>query len=145
MLGKYYKSIDEMPIFNWNKCLDGDFKYVHSELKEDVINETMFNDVYDDFLKQRGLDKTLNNIFKVMKKKAILECDYLISRDRFLLTLIEIEEAKLNSLRKPSMNNAMSFEKTLVYLSKWLGFGINAHKTSTKQYFAYLDEYIKNN
>ena len=145
MLGKYYKSIDEMPIYNWNKCLDGDFKYVHIELKEEVINETMFNDVYDDFLKQRGLDKTLNNIFKVMKKKALLECDYLISHDRFLLTLIEVEERKLEQLRKPSTNNEMSFEKTLVYLSKWLGFGVNPRETTTKQYFAYLDEYIKNN
>jgi len=143
MSEKYYKSIDEIPLYNWDKCINGDVKYVRKDVQENTLNEQMFNDVYDDYLKKRGLDKTLNTIFKVMKKKAMLECDYLITRDRFLLTLIEVEEQKLEQLRKPQ--KGLSLETTLVYLSKWLGFRVNSKDITASEYYAYLDEYMKQN
>jgi len=36
MQERHYQSIEEIPLFNWQKCLEGDVKYVNLETKEDI-------------------------------------------------------------------------------------------------------------
>ncbi len=41
--------------------------------------------------------------------------------------------------------NGMTIEQTLVYLSKWAGYHINAKKITVVDYFNLLEEYGKAN
>jgi hypothetical protein len=143
MSEKYYSSIDEMPLYNWDKCLAGEVRYVRLDCQEDTDNEKRFITVYDDYLKQRGLDKTTDLLFKAMKRKALLECDYLMTKDRFLLTMIELEEARITKMMQPV--KGVETQNVLVALSKWLGFRLNSKEITVSEYFAYLDEYVKQN
>jgi len=43
MQERHYQSIEEIPLFNWQKCLEGDVKYVNLETKEDSGNQEAFN------------------------------------------------------------------------------------------------------
>ena len=84
MLEKYYQSIDEIPLFNWQKCLNGELKYVHLELKEETDNQEAFNKLYDEFLQKRGVNKEYQKYLDILKKKALLQCEFLITKDNLV-------------------------------------------------------------
>lgn len=144
MQEKYYKSLDEIPLYNWNKCLNGELRFIRVDCKEDNDNEAHFTTLYDDYLKSRGVGKEYKNYLSVLKKKAMLQCEYLISKDRFKLTQIEIEDAKLEALKKDK-GEGISMEKTLIYLSKWLGYRLDWKQITANEYYLILDEYGKAN
>ena len=79
-----------------------------------------------------------------MKRKAILECDFVITKDKFKLTEIGVEEAKIKSMLD-NKGEGTSIEKSLIYLSKWLGYRINIKEVTTLEYFNLLEEYGKAN
>ena len=79
-----------------------------------------------------------------MKKKALLEVDYILTRERFKLTEIEMQIANLDAMMING-GNGMTIEQSLIHLSKWLGSWVNAKEISTKEYFNLMNEYGKEN
>jgi hypothetical protein len=144
MSEKHYKSLDDIPLYNWNKCMNGDLKYIRLDMQEHNDNELHFKELYDTYIKERGLGKDYKNYLSILKKKALLQCDYLITKDRFKLTQIEIEDAKLESLTKDK-GESISIEKSLIYLSKWLGYRLDWKQVTANEYYLILDEYGKAN
>ena len=66
------------------KCTEGDLRFVRIDLnavqdqnKDDV--KAWFN-IYDEYIKKFGLGKMYERLLKVMKKKALLECDFDLTR-----------------------------------------------------------------
>ena len=142
MQERHYQSIDEIPLFNWQKCLNGELKYVHLELKEEADNQEAFNKLYDEFLQKRGVNKEYQKYLDILKKKALLQCDFLITKDDFKLTQIEIEDAKIVSLQKTS-ESGLSIEKTLIYLGKWLGYRLDWKVITVTEFYSIMEEYEK--
>ena len=142
MSEKYYQSIEEIPLFNWQKCLEGDVKYVNLQTKDDSSNQEAFNKLYDEFLQKRGVNKEYKKYLDILKKKAMLQCEFLITKDDFKLTQIEIEDAKIVSLQKTS-EEGLSIDKTLIYLGKWLGYRLDWKIISVSEFYSILEEYEK--
>lgn len=142
MQERHYQSIDEIPLFNWQKCLNGELKYVHLELKEEADNQEAFNKLYDEFLQKRGVNKEYQKYLDILKKKALLQCEFLITKDNFKLTQIEIEDAKIVSLQKTS-ESGLSIEKTLIYLGKWLGYRLDWKIITVTEFYSIMEEYEK--
>ena len=142
MSEKYYQSIEEIPLFNWQKCLEGDVKYVNLQTKDDSSNQEAFNKLYDEFLQKRGVNKEYKKYLDILKKKAMLQCEFLITKDDFKLTQIEIEDAKIVSLQKGS-EEGLSIDKTLIYLGKWLGYRLDWKIISVSEFYSILEEYEK--
>ena len=140
----YYKSLDEIPLYNWNKCLNGEYKYIRIDLKESNENEKQFGELYNLYLKVRGFNKEYIKYISILKKKAMLQCDYLITKDAFKLTQIEIEDTRLENMKKMQAE-PVSVEKTLIYLSKWLGYRLDWKQVSANEYYLILEEYGKEN
>tara|TARA_R110000751_G_scaffold102728_7_gene197773 strand:- start:2330 stop:2821 length:492 start_codon:yes stop_codon:yes gene_type:complete len=148
MQGKFYKSIDELPLDNWIKCTGGDIRYVRKKVdeKEEISEQDMqiWQTFYDEYINKFGLSDLYKRLLEVQKKKALLECEYTIKRKKFKITLINLEEARLNEM----MNNAgegMDIPTTLIYLSKWLGYHLDEKKITTLYYFNTLKQYGKEN
>jgi len=144
MQEKVYKSINDMPLYNWQKCLEGDLRYVREDLKDLKTNKEDFDVVYDDYISKRGLGKEYKQYLDIIKKRALIQCDYLITKDRFKLTLIEVEDAKLEGLKK-NTNQQSSIQQALIYLSKWLGYRLDWKQITVSEYYLILDEYSKQN
>ena len=142
MQERHYQSIEEIPLFNWQKCLEGDVKYVNLETKEDSGNQEAFTKLYDAFLQKRGVNKEYKKYLDILKKKALLQCEFLITKDNFKLTQIEIEDAKIVSLQKTS-EAGLSIDKTLIYLGKWLGYRLDWKIISVSEFYSILEEYEK--
>lgn len=74
-----------------------------------------------------------------MKKKALIEIDYAQRRDKFLLTLLEIEQQNLKMLLD---NNGVgvTIDESLVHLSKFVGYWLRPKDITTREYFTLLHE-----
>jgi hypothetical protein len=141
----YYEGIEELPLFNWIKCTSNDLKFVRKDKKgteqEDI---EAWERIYDSYIAEYGLNEVYKKLLNAMRKKALLEVDYILTRERFKLTEIEMQIANLDAMMMNG-GNGMTIEQSLIHLSKWLGSWINAKDISTKEYFNLMSEYGKEN
>ena len=75
-----------------------------------------------------------------MKKKALEELEYVITGDRFKLTLIEMEQTRLENIIKTA-GTGITIEQTLIHLSKWLGQWVKPKEITVKEFFDLQREY----
>jgi hypothetical protein len=136
-----------MPLYNWVQVTEeGKMEYVCKdiEMANNIDVQSAWEHIYDDYLRRYGLSKLYKRLLEVKRKKAILELDYVITRDRFNLTLIEMEESNIEQM----INNrgaGVSINTALVYLSKWIGYRLNWKELTTLEYFNIMDLYGKEN
>jgi len=132
-------------LFNWIKCTSNDLTYVRKDKKgtekEDI---KAWERIYDSYISEYGLNEVYKKLLNAMKKKALLEVDYILTRERFKLTEIEMQIANLDAMMMNG-GNGMTIEQSLIHLSKWMGSWINAKDISTKEYFNLMSEYGKEN
>lgn len=134
-----------MPLFNWIKCNEGKIEFTKiSDEGTPEMDVITWEIIYNDYLKEFGLSETYKRMLNAMKKKALLELDYVITGDRFKLTEVEIEQTRLNSMLQ-NAGNGMTIEESLIYISKWLGTWLNAKNITVREYFNLLEQYGKAN
>jgi hypothetical protein len=143
----FYESIEEIPLYNWAKINEGNLKFILLKIDTEV-NELQLSEawekLYDDYIVKRGLSKHYQKLLTLMKQKTVLECDYIITGELFKLTEIEIQEEKLREMiQKDAVD--ISIEKTLIYLSKWIGYRLDWKVITLNEYYLILEEYGKAN
>jgi len=136
-----------MILTNWIAATGGDYRHARKvvekdseETPEDVAN---WFRLYDQYIERYGLGEKYKRIFKIMKKKALLELKFVRTRDRMLLTRIEIESERLKQLMKDN-GKGMTVEASLIHLSRWFHSMIKPSEISVVQYQTLLEEYGKN-
>lgn len=138
----YFYNIDELPLYNWVRITEKrEYYYTRKDLKKgtDELDARAYEIIYDDYIKTFGLNKLHKKLLEQMKKKALAELDFVITGDRFKLTLIELEVKKLEAMLNNN-NNDTSIEASLVHISKWVGAWINAKNITVKEYFNLVNE-----
>jgi hypothetical protein len=134
-----------MPLHNWIKCNDGDFTFTRKGTKGSKEKDyEAWVVVHDEYLKEYGLGKMYKRMLNQMKKKAQLELDYVLTENRFKLTLIEMEEQKLKSMLNTA-GTGISIDQSLIHLSKWLGYWIKSKEINVKEFFNLTKEYERLN
>lgn len=143
--GKYWTSIDEMPLYNWIKCNNGLIKYARVTEKGNSYQDLKaFTRLYDEYLSTFGLDKRYKKYLEAQKLKALLQSEYVITKERFKLTEIDIQEQKIQDLSK-YFGDGKSIEVICTWLGMWLGYKLDQKTTTVKEYFTILEEYGKAN
>jgi hypothetical protein len=134
-----------MPLHNWIQCNNGDLSYliIEGKISDEKLIEA-WEKIYDQYLLRFGLNKKYERYLQAMVKRAQLQTDYVITKDKFKLTEIEIQNAKIANL-EAHFGGGETIEVVLVYVSKWLGYRINTREISVLEYFVILDEYGKAN
>ena len=136
----YYTSLSDLPLKNWIAILNGDYiktrRYRRGSIIEDALAYETLNDEY---ISRYGLDKYYLKLLKLLKKKAELEIDYILTGDRRKLTDIEIKEADLRQLIE-NKGTGLSIEASLIHISKFLGIWVNINTISTLEYYDLLQE-----
>lgn len=141
---KYFESIDDLPLFNWIRCNGGDLRFVRKNIEDgdDKTDRVVWEKIFDSYLKEFGLNRKYQMMLKAIQKRALLELDFVITRDRFKLTQIEMEVQRLNSM-VTNNNQGMTIDRTLIHLSKWIGQWMNSKNITTREYFNLLNEFEK--
>lgn len=126
----YYNNIEELPLFNWIKCTNGQMKYVRKDFTNgnQLLDELHFEKIFDSYIKEFGLSEMYIKLLKTMHKKTLLELDFVLTRNRFKLTEVEMQIARLENMVNNN-KNGMTIEQTLVHLSKWMNHWIDAKKS----------------
>ena len=136
-----------MPLYNWIKCTEGeDLRYVCKDLKyaDKVDLDAAWEVIFDDYINRFGLGKLYKRMLGAMRDKAIKECDYVITGDKFQITLANMEAAKLKQMLA-NKGEGVSINTVLVYLSKWIGYRINPREVTALEYFEMMKLYGKEN
>lgn len=100
--------------------------------------------IYDSYILEYGLSDMYKKLLNAMRKKALLEVDFIITRERFKLTEIEMQIANLDAMLN-NKGSGITIEQSLIHLSKWLGSWINVKTITTREYFNLMEEYGKEN
>ena len=138
---KYFLTIDTLPLRNWIKIHDGDLTYMRRNLKlgNEEHDTNAYEKLYSAYIEEMGLGKLYLKSLNLMKKIALLQCDYIISGDRIQLTKAEMQMSRLRSmLAKNSSNDKISIEESLVHLSKWIGSYVNLDHITARNYLDML-------
>lgn len=127
------------------KCLEGEIHYARiGKLGTIYRDEQAFCMIHDEYLTKYGLNKQYTQLLDVLKKKAELQLHYVHTKDKFSLTLLEIEEENLKIMISNN-GQGVSIEQTLVHLSKFVGYWLRAKEITAGEYYALLDEYKRIN
>jgi hypothetical protein len=137
-LEKYYSELNEMPLYNFEKCLEGDYRYVCKALPEKwKIDELQaFSDVYEKFV-QKYQRKDLETKIAMYKAIISLQCMYIETKDEYFITQIDIKKAQLPKVEKTESNT----QNTLTVLSKWMGFRLNPREITVDEFYSIVENY----
>ena len=104
------------------KCLDGERQFTRiNQAGNHANDELYFCKIHDEYLNKYGLNKQYRELLEVLKKKAEIQLNYVRTKDKFSLTLLEIEEENLKMMLS-NKGTSISIEQTLVHLSKFVGY-----------------------
>ncbi len=144
---KKYSSIDDLPMFNWNKIHEtNELKWLFNnkvEIDNTVELEELWGTIYDEYLQEFGLSKEYKEILAAKRKIANLQADYIIKGDRVILNFINIEKNALESLYDNTKGGS-TFRDSLVHLEKMQGIKINTKEITVADYYNYLRSIKKN-
>ena len=139
-----YKSIDNLPQWNWNKIHQtGNLAYlkkldtyrnVESDLR--CYLEIIFDNIYDDYIEEFGFSSRFLEIQEKKKEIARLKNKFIQTDEQFILTLIDIEEIDLNNLLKEGGGD--TFESICVEIEKRTGIEVDPRKITVYRYNNYL-------
>jgi hypothetical protein len=137
--------LDDVPLFNFIKCQKGNYEFIRKgDSGTNEQDEIHWLDIYDQYIKEFGLGKLHTKMLEAMRKKALLQCDYVETRDSFKITLIEMQIVKLNGMLA-NAGSGITIEQTLIHLSKWMGHWINIKTIKAKEYFNLVREFERYN
>jgi hypothetical protein len=80
---------------------------------------------------------------QLQKKLTLLQLDYVITDDMFLFNEIQEITEEINNLFKDENKGENNITKTLIYLSKWVGFKLKLTEVTVLEFFTMLNEYSK--
>ena len=144
---KYYLELDDTPLYNWEKLLDGEFKFIRKNNKKkevDVQDMVHFYKLYDKYIEKYGLSKEHSKYVAQQKQLIELKLDFLETGNKFMLTQIEIANRKLDELR-PKKEGGLTIGQQVVILSKWMGQWFDKRKRTVTEYKDLIKEYERAN
>jgi len=138
-----YSSIEEMPYWNWDKIVQtGDLKYIFKSCKGRVTEDTYekWVELQQQHLTEFGIDDTLANRNRIVKRLVDLNIKFIKTRERVLLNFIKIEEIKLKELE---VGHFKMYE-ILDIMTTHKSFDIDPKKYSVIKWFYTLKNISKN-
>ena len=143
-MSSYYNSIDEFPLYNWNKCQEGELTLT----RKDILKGTKAEDfkawetIYNSYLKEFGFGKESKELFELQNEITELRLDFIISDDNYILNKIDIVQNEIDNLMK-KWDKGGTITTAIVHVSKWLGSIINEKETTVKLFYTMMAEYKK--
>lgn len=140
----YYLSIDDIPLWNYRKGIEGKVNYCRREWSDKPINEDdcrAWEMVYDDYLRTFGLGDKYEEYTYLQMELIELNCELILENSLFLINKIKRLEQEMQNLL--SNDKGVDMDDCIVFVSKWMGTIINEKQVTAKMFFKMLDNLIK--
>ena len=140
-----YDSIDELPVWNWDKVINtGDLKWLvkgKGKVSDRVLSDS-WDGIQQQLLDHYGYEFEHENYLQLMKRKAIKELEYLETKNKFLLNEIKRLEADIKGLT-PEDGARVNIMGIMLQIGKYLGFKVDAKTFTVREYKEVLNEIKK--
>ena len=137
-----YSTIDDFPLYNWEKCQSGDMRYVNRDAKSTKYDEIIWLKLYNEYLERFGIGEGLEYFLKLKIHLVKLRLQFIQTNDLFLLNQIKVAEAQMISA-DPSKLQGMTTQQCLVHLSKWMGTIVRAKEITIVEFKEMFEEYAR--
>jgi hypothetical protein len=146
-MSSYYNSIEEMPLYNWEKCQNGDLSFcrVNNDETSDALDHKAWEILNYEYMEVFGISRHHRKYLELQKRKTLLELELIETGNRFLNNRIRQVSDEINNVFKKDDGKAMSYDSSLIYLSKFMGFNVNKKEITVMRYFTMIQEYGKKN
>jgi hypothetical protein len=148
MSEKYYSEVYDIPLFNWERVLEGDYQFMRVEpnkKKFGVDDINAFNILYNNYIDKYGLSGDQKKTTKLQRQYVKLYVQYVETNNEFILNQLGMIEDDLLKMRK-AVHKGMTISQTLVWLSKWMGGSwINKKEMTLDGFKVLIQEYERAN
>lgn len=143
----YYTSIEELPLYNWEKCQNGDLTYTRIDNEETSYELDMksWEILNYEYMERFGISRHHRRYLELQKRLLLLQMEVLETGNRFLNNKIRQVTDEITNIFKEEKGKGMNIDQSLVYLSKFMGFRLDKRTMKTLEYFTLLNEYGKKN
>jgi len=142
-LNKYYSEIDDFPLWNWSKCCKGELIHCRIDVKEGSEKEDAeaWENIFNDFIAKIGLGDEYIEYLDLVKRRALLQLEYLETRQRRVLNEVNLlTNTILSHKERIKSDSNGSIAKTLNWLSRREGYPVKIKDTTTLAYFELIKE-----
>jgi len=135
---RYYKSIEDLPIWNWWKIHEErDFKYLLCEKKRLTGHaEDVFDKLYSDFIRTFGISDSYKKYLDKITEIGIAEIDMTLTGDLSMETFIDIMRVELKDIT--DVSGGGTYMDTAIAVEKNMGFKLNVKEISVFEYYSYI-------
>ena len=126
--------------------MDGETRFIRKnvDVGNEIADSIIFDELFDQYIDDFGLSKIHTKLLDAQKKRAMLELDFILTKNRFKLTEIDMQIAKIENMLK-NAGSGMTIEQSLIHISKWMNSWINAKSISTREFFVLTNEFERIN
>lgn len=139
-----YSSIDEFPLFNWEKCQEGHLRYVNVDGVARSQDASIWVNLYNQYLARFGFGEDLEKYLETKVHLTQLRLTYVQTGDAMLLNQIAIEEINLKN-QDPTNHEGMTIDQCLYHLRKQMGQWLDKKKITIVDFKISLTEYVRSN
>ena len=136
---KFYKSIDDLPIFYWFKIFETNeltHLLIKGKLPQTQLTE-IWNDIYNEFIIKFGVDEKFKEHFNLKKDIILLEIEYAQKKQAGVKFRLQLELKKLESLN-PIQETKQDFHLLASSISKQMGYNVNLKTTSVTEFYSHI-------
>jgi hypothetical protein len=141
---KYYSEIDDFILWNWDKCQQGDIRWVNRDGVETDKDFEHFELLQDQYIARYDLQESVKQYLQTLMDLTELRLLYIETGDRSLLNQIEIETENKNKL-DPSKIKGMTIDESLAWLRTQMPRWINKKKITIVDFRDLMNEYGRRN
>lgn len=147
--GKLYRSIDTMPIYNWNKIFQtGNLAFLYRDQSIFIdrkpirslfklrIAAKIWRDMVSKHIEVFGISDDYMEIIELRTKIARMRLKSIINGDRGVRLFINIEQEKLAKLMAEKSSTSAEFGDIVIVVKKFMGYDVNVHKTSVYEFYS---------
>lgn len=123
-------------------CHEGKLEFVRKDINvgSEELDVKYWTLIYDEHLKTFGLNENHAKYMELLNKKAIYECEFIISDNRKVLNKIRQIEARIQALLSNN-GESVSIGRLLMMLSKFQGYPVNKYTITVSEYFDLIENF----
>lgn len=144
---KYFKSIDEMPIYNWFKLQETNelthllkVKKLCSK-REVLILQNALQSITNEYIDFFGINDQYKKILELKRNIRIKEIQLITTGERINKTFIKVLKSELNLLIQSAQKSDTG--NVSVHVNKYMGYRIDLKSTSVKEFYSILNHIKK--
>jgi hypothetical protein len=143
---KYYKHIDELPLYNWIKINDGDLKYCRKDISKGTKKEDLeqYEIITDSNYEAFGLDKSHARLLDLYYQLSMERLEWISTGNNFIKNKIKRLEYEIDDLfKRMDEGGESNIGETIILMGKWVGYRIDDKITTVKEFRSMISLFKK--